>query len=468
LGSALSTHQPTFAEAASDYDLLLLALGYLSDPPPNFGMPGSLVMFTPPLEGLTDDLLENVVDRARQTGTAIYPVLVGAPEAIEDPGTEPLRRLASQTGGVFAVFDPGEGLGTLAQEVIGRRLVYTIAYTSQASASGPHKIEVQVTTPGGGTASLEQSYQVEILAPEVSFIQPPAQIVRQSSDSSLSLEQLPPTSQDLRFLVNFPDGHPRPVTLATLYVDDQAVSLLEAPPFDHVTLDMTRFVESGAHLLRIEAQDSLGLTSASETIRLQIEVRPQPRGLAALRPALGSIAAALGVLVLGVAVAVSLMSAGRRQAAASRGAVQPAGLPTTKHRASMQKRSSAGYVEAVLVPVDSRGKEGTALPLTGVDVVLGRDASLSGVVLDDPSVSGMHARMIRLAGGGYTLRDQDSVAGTWVNYQPVPDDGAQLAHEDLIHLGRVSLRFRLASPPPAREIRVRPLDGEAEPQGKLS
>ena len=76
--------------------------------------------------------------------------------------------------------------------------------------------------------------------------------------------------------------------------------------------------------------------------------------------------------------------------------------------------------------------------------------------------------MIRLAGGGYLLRDQDSIAGTWLNFHPVPNDGTQLAHEDLIHLGRVALRFRLASPPPAREIRVRPLDGEAEPEGTVS
>jgi len=93
---------------------------------------------------------------------------------------------------------------------------------------------------------------------------------------------------------------------------------------------------------------------------------------------------------------------------------------------------------------------------------------LAGIVLDDPSVSGMHARMIRLAGGGYLLRDQGSVAGTWINFRPVPNDGAQLDHEDLIHLGRVGLRFRLASPPPPREIRVRPLNGEAATQGAES
>jgi hypothetical protein len=463
LSSALTAHQPTFAEEPTDYDFLTLSLGYLADPPPNKGMPGSLVLFAPPLEGLTDVSLDNIVARARQSGTAIFPVLVGPPEAIDSPGTDWMRQLALQTGGAFSVFDPTHGLQALAEKVVGRRFIYTIGYTSQANTSGTHQIEVQVAAPGAGATSVEQTYQVQILPPEVSFIQPPSKVVRQSEDPTVPIEQLPPTEQDVRFLIDFPDGHPRPLTRATLYVDDEAVSVLDAPPFNQFALDLTRFVESGSHTLRVEAVDSLGLSSTTEPSRLEIEVRPPPRGLAAMRPALGSIAAALGVLVLGVALAVSMMSAGRRQAAASRNAGRATGLPSTKHRASMRKRPAETAVEAVLIPVDSRGQEGKPLPLTGIDVVLGRDASLAGIVLDDPSVSGMHARMIRLAGGGYLLRDQDSIAGTWVNFQPVTNDGTQLANEDMIHLGRVGLRFRQTLPPPPREIRVRPLAGEAVP-----
>jgi hypothetical protein len=467
LSSALTAHQPAFDQEPSGYDFVTLALGYLADPPPNRGMPGALVLFSPALDGLTDVLLENIVTRARQTATAIYPVLVGPPEAIDAPGVERLRQMALRTGGAFTVFDAAQGLQGLAGKVIGRRYVYNLTFASQANTSGAHQVGIQVQAPGGGTATLEGSYQVEILPPQVSFIQPPSQIVRQADDPSLAIEQLPPTAQDLRILIDFPDGHSRPITQATLFVDDQPTTVLDSPPFDRFNLDLTRFVETGNHTLRVETLDSLGLSSSSELTRLEIEVRPPPRGLTALRPALGSIAAALAVLVLGVAVAVSLMSAGRRQTA-PRDRKRGFGLPATKRRTSMRGRSAETTVEAVLVPVDNRGQEGRALPLTGVDVVLGRDASLAGIVLDDPSVSGMHARMVRLAGGGYLLRDQDSVAGTWVNFRPVADDGTQLANEDLIHLGRVGLRFRLAAPPPLREIRVRPLDDEAESRGTQS
>lgn len=465
LRSALTTHQPTFAEEASGYDLLIFALDYMADPPPKNGMPGSLVLIAPPIEGLTDVLMGNVVTRAKETATAIYPVLVGPPEAIDTPGADRLRQLAAQTGGVFAVFNPGQGLEGLAEKLIGRRFIYTIHYISQANSSGIHTIGLQVEVPGAAVAAMEQTYQVEILPPHLSFIQPPNLIVREADDPSLALEQLPPTSQILQILITFPDNHPRPITLATLLVDGQPVSDLDTPPFDHFTLDLTRFVESGSHTLRVEAEDSLGLSSTSEPIRLEIEVRPPPRGLVALRPALGSIAAALAVLIIGVALAVSLMSAGHRQAASSRGARRAPGLTAAKRRASLQRRATGAAVEGMLIPVDGRGQEGKPLPLTGVDVVLGRDASLAGIVIDDPSVSGIHARMIRLAGGGYFLRDQGSVAGTWINFRPVSNDGAHLSHEDLIHVGRVGLRFRLASPPPPREIRVRPVEGEAATEG---
>jgi len=158
------------------------------------------------------------------------------------------------------------------------------------------------------------------------------------------------------------------------------------------------------------------------------------------------------------------MSAGRRQAASRPAGRRGVGLPTTMRRATLQGPPAGGAVEAMLVPIDARGQEGSPLPLTGVDVFLGRDASLVGIVLDDPSVGGMHARMIRLAGGGYLLRDQGSISGTWINFDPVPVDGVQLVHDDLIHLGRVGLRFRLASPPAPREIRIHLLSGNESAQ----
>jgi pSer/pThr/pTyr-binding forkhead associated (FHA) protein len=66
-------------------------------------------------------------------------------------------------------------------------------------------------------------------------------------------------------------------------------------------------------------------------------------------------------------------------------------------------------------------------------------------ILDDPSVSPLHARLIE-QNGEFTLIDENSIAGTWVNYEQlhVP---RLLHHGDVLHFGRLSYRFLLQNPP---------------------
>ena len=79
--------------------------------------------------------------------------------------------------------------------------------------------------------------------------------------------------------------------------------------------------------------------------------------------------------------------------------------------------------------------------------------------LDDPSVEGLHARIIRQVDGSYFLRDQGSRAGTWVHYKQISDTGQKLSHGDIVHFGRSAHRFVLADPPPDKEIRITLPDG---------
>jgi hypothetical protein len=74
------------------------------------------------------------------------------------------------------------------------------------------------------------------------------------------------------------------------------------------------------------------------------------------------------------------------------------------------------------------------------------DPSQASVVLDDPSVEGLHARLLREVDGSLRLRDEGSVAGTWVNFLPVAEGGQVLQHGDLIHFGRVGFRFTQRDP----------------------
>ena len=133
-------------------------------------------------------------------------------------------------------------------------------------------------------------------------------------------------------------------------------------------------------------------------------------------------------------------------------------------RAGLRSKQSSHPVEAYLIPIDAEGNEGDFIPLTGVEFIFGSDPSMTSSPLLDPSVAGIHARLTRQAAGDYLIRDQGSIAGTWINYELVSDEGHLLKHGDLIHIGRQNFRFRLPIPPPPPEIRIYPSkDSSPEP-----
>ena len=59
--------------------------------------------------------------------------------------------------------------------------------------------------------------------------------------------------------------------------------------------------------------------------------------------------------------------------------------------------------------------------------------------MDEPSITDLHARLRKLEDGRFMILDEGSLAGTWVNYDPVSTEGTILEHGDIIHLGRIGL-----------------------------
>jgi pSer/pThr/pTyr-binding forkhead associated (FHA) protein len=98
------------------------------------------------------------------------------------------------------------------------------------------------------------------------------------------------------------------------------------------------------------------------------------------------------------------------------------------------------------------------ISITAGELTFGLDTSQASFVLDDPSVDGLHARLVRQEDGSFLLVDQGSVAGTWVNYAEVPSEGQVLQHGDVIHFGRVGFRFTLRSPQYVRKPVITPLE----------
>lgn len=84
------------------------------------------------------------------------------------------------------------------------------------------------------------------------------------------------------------------------------------------------------------------------------------------------------------------------------------------------------------------------------EIVFGTDPVQCTQILDDPSISSVHARIRATEDGGYLLMDAQSLAGTWVNYEPIPREGYRLMHGDMVNFGQLKYRFMLRTPPPPR------------------
>jgi len=452
LGSHLEEFRPSFEEPSPGLDLLLAALrGPAADPKPA-GQTTHLIFATGLIETPRDLPVAEAVRRANETGTSVHIVLLGPATALDLPAAASLRLLAQSTGGVFVLLEPGDSLSDLMTRITGQRTQYELTYTSPAQSSGIHSLQAQVTRDELSLTSSRSLYTLNLRSPEVVFVSPPTEIVRESNGGATRVEDLSPTSWPLEVLVTFPDGHARDLVRSQLLVDGRMVAETTQPPFERLVWDLRGYSQTGTHLLAVAVEDTQGLRGVSTSTSVSVEVASLPGGLAVFQPALAPLLAAIGLLMAGIIVAALLTSSQRKLRALPRApSPQRVSSRPILRRARLQRIEESHRTEAFLL---WEGSNAEPIPLVGIDLTLGRDAALASVVLDDPSVSALHARLIRQADGGYILKDQGSIAGTYVNFERLLEAGRRLQHGDRVHIGRVALRFRLADAPPPRTVSV--------------
>ncbi|MCJ7512259.1 MAG: FHA domain-containing protein [Anaerolineales bacterium] len=444
LASTIDYLQPSLTATDTALDLLTRVLEQARPTPPP-GTPRVLVFVTPFVDIAEDLGLANVVAAAQETSTAVYPVIVGPAALAEDPALEGWRTLAQQTGGGLTLFDPAAGFDALAQELDQSRTRYRLSYPSAASSQGAHSVQVRLLNETLDEISPVRTFRADVLPPEVVFVSPPASIVIDLPQPGQSADGLDPQTVTLPLLITFPDNHPRPIVETELLVDGVLTASKVQPPFDVLTWSVGEQSQASDLKLQAAVTDSLGLRGLSEPVSVRLEAFRAPSVLET-RPWLIGL---MGLLLAATAAAVGLLP---RVAARRPSATGLRSAPPRLRRASLAP-AAPDQAEARLQPV-----EGDLDPilLTGTDITIGRDASLVTQVVFDPSVSAVHARLIRQVHGRYLLRDQDSLAGTWVNHEEVPQAGRALEHGDLVHFGRLGYRFLMTQEPADRQIVVSP------------
>lgn len=480
--NSLNAFRPNFLRTTPNLQVLNLAFETLAQHPPLAGGKRAILLITPHMDQAGIELaMKPFAERAHQEGVRVYVWVVDAETYFSHPSTQAFQVLAFETGGKSFLFSGRESLPDPETYFAPLRYVYALSYRSQVNRSGAHNVRLQVQKGELSAVSNEQSFTIEILPPQPMLSVPSWQITRQPSpDDPWNDESLLPQEQVLDVSVSFPDGHPRPLQFLRLYVDGQMVAenLAENdhPPLMQFRWDLRSYRLSAQHYLVVEAADSLGLIGQSQALPVTVSVILPPRGwrafLARYSLQIAVISGAL-ILLLGIWGMVGTRWQASRATRRLQGHTDPLTQPVEiiPSRASRMPASrmpspvslqeaplQALDAEAYLLRLSPQGRpSGTALPLRVKELIFGSDPRQVNVVLHDPSVSPVHARLRRME-DGFRLFDLGSVAGTWVNYEPVPEDGRLLQPGDLIHFGRLRYRFEMLNAPPPPEPLILLLD----------
>lgn len=473
---ALEEYQVSEQNSGGGIDVLLQAVELAGDPTPRPGMERMVLFVSAPLEGDLSFALQNVIDRARQRSVHVYVWLVAPPEAFLTRTADDLIRLATDTGGQFAAFSSDQIIPDLEIYLEPLRDIYFVTYDSQIKTGGQHELKAVISTGGEAITSQPQTFDFDLRPPNLAFLLPELEIVRaptaETTATASQQASLQPDKIDVQVLFDFPDGRERPMTYSALYVDGQAVHENRAEPFDQFAWDLEAYDQSGQHILRAEAVDSLGLRGSTIDTPVIVQVkRPAASILSGLTRNIPVIAG-VTVGISGLVLVLVMIVGGRirpdphrtRRKRRSKNdptlqAVKIGARGADAHaRKSGQRREGAdkrhipkAYAHLHRLPPGDQSPTPAPFAITTPEVTIGRDARQATLVLNDPSVDSLHARLARKEDGAFLLFDAGSVAGTWVNYNPAPTTGVRLHHGDLLLFGQVGFRFSLPDGQPQRK-----------------
>lgn len=477
----LNGFNPDFRSATPNLLSLSTAIDIVTAQTPRLGMKRAILFITPRMDDIEIvSMLEPHLQRALENHVRIFVWFVDLEANFQTTSAAAFNNLAVQTGGQMFAYSGIERFPDPESYFSALRRIYALTYSSRLNVAGEHRLIARINLSAGALDSLEQKFSVDIQPPNPFALTNDVQITRHTPEEDpFNAEILLPTEQEIRIIIEFPDGHPRQITRTTLYVDNVIMDENTVEPFDVFSWDISAYIKSGEHQIMVQAVDILGLQKTSMPVPITVTVI-QPLGgglglLAKYRTPLtfGAIifaGLALFFILLSGRLRVpsvhAVQEARRVEADPLTQSVQvvseitvplsaaPASTAKTrKLRNAAKKTGSDTRVKkeaaAMFMRLTPDGQVAAAAPILLIEkeIVFGTDPVQCTQIIDDPSISSVHARLRQTDEGGYLLQDSNSLAGTWVNYEPVMREGAQLAHGDMVHFGQLIYRFTLKTPP---------------------
>ncbi|MFH1183877.1 MAG: hypothetical protein V1755_02415, partial [Chloroflexota bacterium] len=396
---SLQAFRPDFRDTTPNLQTLQIAIETVAVQPPRIGMKRAILFITPHMdEPEIDSMMVPLIERAIQNNVRVFVWFTDTELYSATASAAAFDTLAAQTGGAYFAAtelppypDPESYFAPL-------RRLYALQYQSAAKAGGTHTVSVEVTGQAGVVRSADQAFAIDLQPPNPIFVSPPLQILRgPPEEDPYNDEVLLPADQALEVIVEFPDGHPRPLMRTTLYIDGQIAVENTAEPFGAFTWDLNGYNETGEHKLMVEAVDALSLSRTSIEVPVTVTVVQPPRGVAAVFARYRD-PIIIGAVALAGAVLLLILSLGRLRSLFSR-----ARTTRVVQAAACLRRMQPDPLAA---PGETfKPASGAPIPLAAREITFGTDPQQSSYVLDDPSLEARHASVTQTEKGDFFVVD---------------------------------------------------------------
>jgi hypothetical protein len=451
----MNTMEPTLDFLAQSIDL---ASTSLLEP----GARRAVLFITPLAEKDDVPILESLTEQAKQLDVHVFVWVVAPPETGPTAGLIAQQALADQTGGRLVLFSGDEPLPGAVETLAALQISYRVIYNSGLRTSGEHTLSVQVKTEGEPISLTAPSFTLDVEAPNPILVSPPSQILRQyPKGGEFDPESLTPRSQEIEMIVEFPDGHPRPVVSTSLLVDGKVTATNTSEPYYVFNLDLTPYTSDSQHELQVKVVDSLGLEKTSISIPISITVEKTPSIMEIYYQRYKQWIILTVGLAAAIVLAWRLTRLVRLLKKKRENRVRNAG-PIPLEDDFPPSRRKEKEVPASLEPFPQGGSSPgqTRIPLSAKEVRIGSDPKQVHFVLEDATVGELHA-LIRRNGETFFVIDMGSASGTWLNYEQISEEPRRLYHGDILHFGSLAYRFQLSNPKEEQEPRIVRLDSRS-------
>jgi hypothetical protein len=231
----------------------------------------SVLLISP---GIADQrTLPVLIERSQTANVPVHTILL-RPD-IDEP-TQRLQELARETKGISAQYNNADSLTPINNWLTQQKSQIQWIYRSKSATNSERLIEILTTAD----QKLDQATYIVTLSPAKVIIDFPInnkEYNRQAASANLDIDSVEPTTDQVIAHVEWPDGYPRKLLSAQLFVDGIAEGSPKVNPDDkNITfaINLRLFREPGDNQsqLRVEVKDELGLENKSNPTIINVRV----------------------------------------------------------------------------------------------------------------------------------------------------------------------------------------------------